>query len=270
MDKWLKRIWFVNGILVLIAASFAISDRIQAFFPSRTYRPTGPIVGEQASALRKDSLAIQDIVTTIPRRIGLSSYSYVALISKDLQRTIDIRGFMEAQSNVEPRFLQVRIVTEEEERSSIGSSGAINIAFVKDDGSDTRLLTMQKACIVQADIPPKGDTLQKYILYRIVFHDTDGDGRLTNRDQSALYISDLSGHNLRAVTPDSVVVRELVKSFRRGKLVFRGQVRPMESSRPVEDWPEQIYTYDVQTSRLAPLLPDENVLALARRILWTR
>ncbi len=268
MDKWLKRIWLVNGVLVLVVTVFFLSDRIQNYLHSRASRSVGPLVGERVKEARKDSLAIQDIVTTIPRRIGATSYTYVALISKDLERAINISAYLEAESAGERGPSLMQIVAESEERNSLYSAGTINLAFISDDGSDIRLLTQQKACVVRADIPQPGDTLQRFILYRIVFHDTNGDGRLTDRDESALYISDLSGQNLHRVAPDSIVVRELVKSFRRGKLVFRGQLRPQDSSIPQKDWPEQVYTYDLRTGSLTELLPNEKVLDLARKILW--
>jgi hypothetical protein len=268
MDKWLKRIWLVNGLLVLIVTVLFLSDRIQNYWASRASRPVGPLVGERLKEARKDSLAIQDIITTIPRRIGATSYTYVALISKDLERAINISAYMEAESAENRGPALMRIMTESEEQNSLYSAGTINLAFISDDGSDTRLLTQQKAYVVRADIPRPGDTLQKFILYRIVFHDTNGDGRLTDRDEARLYISDLSGHNLRPVTPDSIVVRELVKSFRRGKLIFRGQSRPHDPTIPQKDWREQVYTYDLGSGNLAELLPDEKVLDLARKILW--
>ncbi|HEX9655570.1 MAG TPA: hypothetical protein VGB89_01495 [Bacteroidota bacterium] len=270
MDKWLKRIWFVNGVLVLIVTLLFLSDRVQKYLQSGP-RPVGPLVGESIKDARKDSLAIQDIVTTIPRRIGATAYTYVTLISKDLEKAINISAYLEAESagkrGPSPMAL-VRVVPESEERNSLSGNGTINLAFISDDGSDIRLVTQQKACVVRADIPQPGDTLQKFILYRIVFHDTNGDGRLTDRDESGLYISDLNGLNLRPVTPDSIIVRELVKSFRRDKLVFRGQSRPHDPSIPQRDWREQVYTYDLRTGNLAELLPDERVLNLARKILW--
>jgi hypothetical protein len=268
MDKWLKRIWLVNGILIMAVATLSLSDRVQDLFRSRGYRPTGPLVGDRAKALRDDTLAIQDIITTMPCRIGQTSYTYVALVSKDLQHAIYIKDYLDAQSGPDRGAMLTRPAIEEDERSSLHSPGTINLAFMSDDRSDMRLLTQRKACVAQADIPPPGDTLQKFILYRIVLDDTDGDGRLTNRDRSTLCISDLSGHNLKQVAPDSIIVRELVKSFRGGKLVFRGQIRPLNSSIVEDDWPEQIYTYDVRTGTLAELLPNEEVLNLARRILW--
>lgn len=268
MDKWLKRIWLVNGILLLFALTVGISDRIQSYLHSRSARTTGPFVGQKLQDARSDSLALQDIMTTIPRRIGSTSYSFVALVSKDLERAINLRAYEQDQPASEIRLLRYSDVTEAAERNSLYGPGTVNLAFLSDDGSDIRLLTQQRACITSADIPQAGDTVQQFILYRIVFKDTNGDGRLTDRDQTELYISDISGRNLRRVAPESLAVQELVKSFRQRKLIIRAQVRPGDPSVPRADWREQVCTYSWTTGAFTQLLPDKQVLDLARRILW--
>lgn len=261
MDKWLKRIWFLNGIIIMIASVLFISEHIR--FP-RQYqeRPAGPIVGERLETVKKDSMVTQDIYTSIPRRIGKSSFSYVEIVSKDLVKAIRLSAFMDQSSGPS----ELRAVSESEERSML-SQGVINIAFIHDNGNDTRLLINKKCSIIRADIPEYGDTIQKYIIYRIVFDDSDGDGRLTYRDESRLWMSDLNGLNMRQICPDSISVRDLVKSFRRNKIIFRGQWKPKDITIPEHDWPEQVFAYDLQKGTLEQILPNKTVLDLARKLL---
>jgi hypothetical protein len=246
----------------MIASIFYISDRVQYYFQYNSRPNYGPIVGKRLNDAKKDSLITQDIYTSIPRRIGKTNYSYVEIISKDLEKAIRISAFSDDERGIS----EMRAISESEERSWL-SPGVTNIAFVNDNGKDTRLLIDNKCSIIRADIPLYGDTLQKYIIYRIVFSDSDGDGRLTYHDESNLFISDLNGLKLRQICPDSISVSQLIKSFRRNKIIFRGLYKPKDISIPKNDWRDQIFTYDLQKDTLELLLPNKTVLDLARRLL---
>ncbi len=245
----------------MIASVMYISEHVR-FSRQNDTRFDGPIVGKKLEAVKKDSLITQDIYTSIPRRIGKSNFSYVEIISKDLERSIRLSAYMDYDG----RPSEMRAISESEETSRL-SQGVINIAFIHDNGNDTRLLINKKCSIISADVPHYGNTLQKYIIYRIVFTDSDGDGRLTYRDESSLFISDVNGLRMRQICPDSISVRELIKSFRRNKIIFRGQFKPKDLTLPKNDWPDQIFAYDLQKDTLEYLLPNKSVLDLARKLL---
>lgn len=79
------------------------------------------------------------------------------------------------------------------------------IFYCKKDG-ETHLLLNKKAVIFYFDFLEKkgqGKPPTNFLLYRIVDKDTNGDKKLTPEDASIGYLSDLSGKNLRQITPNN-------------------------------------------------------------------
>lgn len=86
MDKWLKRIWLVNGVVGFIAAALFIYGwvRTSTSRPPSGYFTNGPYVGENLDKAIRDSLELQDIALTLPRQVGTSPYRFIQLRVKDL------------------------------------------------------------------------------------------------------------------------------------------------------------------------------------------
>ncbi len=267
MDKWLRIIWLVNGILLLIMFGSGLKDTIEGWIPRGGGEPSGPIVGKELEKAKADTLALQDIVSTVPERIGRTHYSYLSLAAKDLAKPSGMpkyseKGYSEAVKYSRPSGASDEIIFNSYDE-------AINIIFLSDDGSDMRLLLREKGAVVSTDIPSSDDTAQSYNLYQIVFRDTNGDGRLTSEDRSILYISDLDGRNLRPLLPDSVDAKRVVRSFRDDEIFIMCQIRPRDPKVPESDWREIIYRYDVLAQKLSTILPDDRLMNEARRILQT-
>ena len=101
-------------------------------------------------------------------------------------------------------------------RKSIKSKNFYNIIFYNKKNAKTNLL-LNKSAIIKSfnfleidaqqktDITETTETTEKiqknFWLYRIIKTDTNQDGKLNNLDANIGYISDLSGRNLRQITP---------------------------------------------------------------------
>ena len=213
---------------------------------------------------KADTIALQDITTTVPERIGRTSYSYVALGAKDLAKAARMleTGDEMREALFEPPLLRELAYQE--------NDGAINIIFMSDDGSDVRLLLKEKAALVGIDIPSARDTTRSFNLYRIVFRDTDGDGRLTALDRWVPYVSDLDGRNLQPIAPDSVDALRMFESFRKDEMFVIARIRPRDPRVPESDREQIVCTYDVHARKLSPVLTNDSLLREARKILQTK
>jgi hypothetical protein len=265
MDKWLKRIWLVNGILLLVAFGMIFSSDIASRFHRSRYHAgaiSSPIVGSKLEKARADTLALQDVTISLPSRIGKTKYSYMSVVAKDLTKPVRMKD-----SSPEPAG-EVHCISIPEDRfEATPWIPRINLVFMSDDGTDVRLLLKEKAAIVRTQIPSSQDTTDSFILYRIVFRDSNGDGLLTWDDDSVPYISDLDGRNLHPLVPDSIDVTAVDKSFRDNELFISGLIRPKDAKVPKADWPETLFKYDIAARRLSPILRDDKVLDEARRML---
>lgn len=88
------------------------------------------------------------------------------------------------------------------ERTSLYS----NIIFYRKKDGETHLLLNKKAAIFYFDFLEKkeqGKPATNFLLYKIVDKDTNGDKKLTSEDAIIGYLSDVSGKNLRQITPNN-------------------------------------------------------------------
>lgn len=81
-----------------------------------------------------------------------------------------------------------------------------NIIFYRKQDGASHLLLNKKALITSFDFldnKQSGKPPTKFLLYRIIEKDTNGDKKLTSEDATIGYISDLAGKNLRQITPNN-------------------------------------------------------------------
>lgn len=81
-----------------------------------------------------------------------------------------------------------------------------NIIFYRKKDGQSHLLLNKKAIISSYEFlekKEKGKPAARFWLYRIIENDTNGDKQLTYEDASIGYLSDLSGKNLRQITPNN-------------------------------------------------------------------
>ncbi len=267
MEKWFRRIWLINGFLVLIGACLFIWEEVRTLFPRPFPTDQGPIVGEKLEKAIKDTLALQDISMTLPRQIGTTQYRFIQLRTKDLTTPVRMMKYSQLAapamtSRLEPDYSY--------EYDALQGSSTINLVFIKSDGSDAHLLLDKKGFISTADIPNERDTNQKFNVYRLVFEDTDNDGRLTSQDRFDLFVSDFLGKNLRQITDSTIKVTRYMKSIREGRLFLLAKVRPVDPKIPETDWIEKVFVYDLNSNRLSPFLADEVLLKKVREMLWSK
>ncbi len=269
MEKWFRRIWFINGILILFGASLFIWQQVRMYLPERSSAlARGPIVGEKLEKAIKDTLALQDISMTLPRQIGVTQYRFIQLRAKDL--TTPVRIMKYSRLEIPPAMTMRTEPDYSYEYNALEGSSTINIVFIKADGTDAHLFLDKKGFIATADIPSEQDTAQKFNVYRLVFEDTDNDGRLTSLDRFDLYVSDLFGKNLHQISDSTLKVTRYLKSIREGKILLLAKVRPADSKIAEADWLEKIFVYDLKSNQLSAFFTDESVLSKVREMLWSK
>jgi|GEM_PF-2111058 len=265
LNRWLRRLWLVDGIIVLIGGSIFTVQMIQGYLRTRP-EAQGPMVGERLEKAIKDTLALQDVSMTLPRQVGTTPYRFVQLRAKDLTTPSGIMKYSEPGpipwTPVGPDYSR--------EYNVLEGNSTINLVFIKADGSDAHLLLDRKGFMATADIPSERDTSQRFDIYRLAFYDTDNDGRLTRSDISDLYVSDLFGRNLRQITDSTIKVTRYVKSIREGKVLLLAKVRPADSKIAEADWVERVFVYDLKSDQLSPFLTDESLLKKVREMLWSK
>lgn len=160
-----------------------------------------------------------------------------------------------------------------------GSSGgrggvSVNVMFLDADGG-VRLLLDRPAFITQVSYPGVPSDMQpperplarrEWISYLVALDDTNGNGRLDERDALALYATDLDGRNLRRVAgpPLRYLSHEPLGPTR--MLVYALQP-PQGEEVPEDRMPQRAFVYDVPSGRLSPYTAMDSAAARAGRIL---
>lgn len=243
MDRWFKVVWLINGFLVLAALLIGLGlllaeQKKQAERRNRSYQRPGP----QVATVVADSLVTQDVKLGLPREIGTTNLVYVEIGVKDLSKP-------------------------KQETIGMNPSESVNLLICKQDGSEPRLLLDRKAFVVGVDIPSRRDTLRRFSLYRIVAEDTDGDKRLTVRDESRLYISELNGTRLSPVLPADLRCNRYKVNEEEQELILVAHEQSGNTSR-TGDEREELMVFDLRTRTVRKFLGEDESIERARRILW--
>lgn len=191
-NKFIKFLIILNGTLLPLILCFVLYQISKDFFKGNndSYEQ-GVILGEELEEAKKDSVALQ----------GLRYYSPNSLY------------------NTENMYLPVSLLTyQEKKRLSKAAASAndfneeflkyVNVIFIDKNYKVIRSLVNKKASIKQIEEQRKTngynntepDLSIKYIAYMIAFEDSNQDGKLNSSDNHDLYLSDLSGGNLKKVT----------------------------------------------------------------------
>ncbi len=182
LDKILKYLWLINGIIFLIWSYFSIYPHMYRLFkPKPASKRSGVIVGEKLSKAREKGFELQAIKLESPKRIERNNYLIIPVSQKDYP-------------NPQPSTQQIR--SQAQWRSTYYNQAGLfnNLIFMKEDGSDKHLLFKNKVAILSFSIPRKD--IGDIIYYRIVEKDTNGDDRLDYSDEYSFYTSDLEGKHL--------------------------------------------------------------------------
>lgn len=189
-NRLIKFLVILNGLLLPVLLLFALYQITKELYTNKNHYPDGVILGEKLEEAKKDSVALQ----------GLRYYSPISIY------------------NSENKLLKISLLTYQEEKklkeaasvaNDIGdpSFNLVNIVFLDKNYQVIGSLVDKKASILKIEF--KGnyyyedkpiDKTYRYIGYLIAFEDTNKDGKLNSKDNHDLYISDLSGKNLKKIT----------------------------------------------------------------------
>jgi len=102
LDKWFKRIWLVNGILVLAFITLSVAIQARDYLFPRKRIQHGAIVGPAIQREQSDSLVLQDLSLTVPQPIGNSGYSFIALVACGLTHPVRQTVYLSGTEGVLP------------------------------------------------------------------------------------------------------------------------------------------------------------------------
>lgn len=249
LDVWLKRIWLLIGCLVLFIALAGAVIFVLQLFTGHNYG--GPLVGANAHPQGPDSLVMQDLTFDFPQPLGRTGWLNIGVYVRDLSSpTPETASHLSKYSEVYSR-----------------RQGMVNILFLKRDGSEAHPLLESRALIKTTDIPNESDSLQRFNLYDISFRDSDRNGRITPKDSSQLFISDLNGDRLAPLIDNSHVLVTYEKSRDRKLIYLLLKERVNLPEVKPENWPERLYVFDVGSRSMSSLPKDGQVLERMRRTL---
>ena len=160
------------------------------------------IVGEKLEKAKEKGLRLQAIKIESPKLIESVDYWVLPFAQRDLDR---------------PQASQVRLpYWANLYAASYGPFN--NLFFYKYDGSDAHLLFDRKLLIAMFAFPTteKG----RFIYYLVVEEDTNNDGRVYMDDKQHLYLSDLTGKNLRRLEFSHGQVNYVFPEMKTGDLII--------------------------------------------------
>lgn len=251
MERWLKRLWFVNGVLLLILLVLGIGAFLVSWLSGAFTRPNAVLAPDVPHADAKP----RAVRYSPPRTIwGTKSRVVVVRYGKGQQGA----GFGSGAGLSRDYY-------------SYGDGDAdgpvVNLVFLT-GASPGRVLLDKPAYVGWFDYPSsKDDSLQRWLSYRIAFEDTNGDGRLDTDDREDLYVSDLDGSNLRRVLPPGMRLlhHEDVGDGRR--LVVTALEVPRDWRGSDDELPQRAFLYDVATGTTTPYTALDSLVRAAARIL---
>ncbi|MFL5541128.1 MAG: hypothetical protein ACJ8J0_19230 [Longimicrobiaceae bacterium] len=254
-DRLLRRVWLINGFLVLaflaVAACGALFAVATGMF-SRVEEGVEVRPGATPAAAR-------------PRAVRFGAPAPVRGTSTTL--SLIYHGEAEQVAEV-PSVSGYGYAA-----SRGGGQGAlVNVVFVDSGKPAGRLLLDRPAYIGEIRYPDAGDrfnrdSLQTWISYQVALADTDRDGSLDDDDAMAVYVSALDGTGFRRVSPEGVDVTFHGMRADRRSIVIIGLQEPGGGRHvPREQLRQRVFVYDVPTGRLTGFSALEGPAARAARI----
>ena len=110
-----------------------------------------------------------------------------------------------------------------------------------------------------------GDSIQDFILYKLHFEDTNNDNVLNYADKGQFYISELDGHGLRKISPDSLRIYGYQLALENNAIHFFA--KHYNSQIRGEHVDKEIYEYSLKTREWKALREVNAVLRKAASLL---
>ena len=199
--RWLL---VMDGILILVVCIALLIRYIPEIYRRYSSRPpnvSGPIVGDKKSEAVEKGVAIQDIQLLPPKIIPRSGIRVIEIVQRDLEKEKRMTQHLMSISN----YGESAPYQGQPEFSRISGQSTVNLLLFSESNSNGFLLFNRQVLIRKAFVPRNPEDPQDYILFIVADRDSDGDGRLSSRDDQSLWVSDLYGQELNQVTPDSLL-----------------------------------------------------------------
>lgn len=201
LDRILKILWLVNGVLFFTLLSFVGYRLYLEEFDTRhdDEAETALVIEGDSSAVLKKDKEVQGLVYS---RIENVPGTSIRVLPISTRRFKALTGERKKYAG---SYLRIS-----DEVHHIGDDN-VNFIFMDIDYKVINTLLTRKAFIHVAACPPMEsqentpDPTIKNILYLISFKDSNNDGLLGASDSSDLYISDVDGSNLIQVTRNAFV-----------------------------------------------------------------
>jgi hypothetical protein len=256
MERWLKRVWLINGIVLF--ALLALGLGFAAVAAVREWRGNEAVAVAAPTPRGRDGSAdrVRAVRFDVPHAVRGTS-TRIVLVRHGADYLAEKYAGLSGGSGYDMR---------------VRDGPVVNVIFLPAEGAPGRLLFVRPAYLTDVSYPGKeygrADSLQTWIAYQVVLEDSDADGKLDEDDQQELFVSDLEGRSLRRVLPAGWRLKEY-ESLRNGRELV---VTALEAAKPGVKRDEQralqrAFLYDVPTSRLQSLPALDSLVAEAGRLL---
>lgn len=254
IDRWLKRLWMVIGIvllpLVMYGAASLIGDLLGRRFRGND-RIEVPDLGAVDSTTRPRAVRYDQ-----PERV-LGSVATLVMVRYGSAQAEEGAGLggsrnLSLSSSYNGRF-----------------SPAINVIFFSPGDSEGTLLFDQPAFVSGVRFPSgPDDSLRTWLEYEVALQDTDGDRRLDEKDEVSLYVSDLAGRGLTRVLPEGQSYVSSSMGLKPGTILVYSLEIPAGANHSDRDrWRQRAFEYSLATKTATPYPALENPASRAGQIL---
>ena len=246
MDRWLKRLWMVNGVLLLVLLVLG-GGALLVTWLSGAFSSNNAVLAPDSS--RGTAVKPRAVRYSPPRPIWGTKTRIVIVRYGKRQQGAGV-GFGSGSY---------------EYRDEGGP--VVNLLFLTGE-SPGRVLLDKPAYVSWFDYPSsKDDSLQHWLSYQIAFEDTNKDGRLDSDDRVDLYVSDLDGSHLRRVLPPGMRVLDQQALGDGRHLIVTALQVPKDWRGSDDELPQRAFLYDVPTGTATPYAALDSLARDAARTL---
>ncbi len=248
-SRFFKFIWGVNGLLIFLLAVTGVlfvALRIFDELSDSSYEYSkGVILQPEKKKSRQLDPELQHLYYVMPQKIPYSDFYISGVYVMDREIPESAKDMVKRANDVNPNLF----------------GGMVNILFFRNNPDRVYPLLDGFGYIKQVDLPYRYNASamdekehRKYILYKISLEDSNGDGRINDKDRSAYYVSALNGKNLRQITPDSLNLSYWIDRDDHNKIYFsRVKKEKMLNEFGLSLKTRYLYSYDYSTNVFRPL-----------------
>lgn len=195
VDKFLKILWLINGLLILVLVGYLLTELISKEKQKRDRVDNEAMVGVPLEEAKNRGVALQGLKYDAPEQIGNTDISLLLISSMTYEQEKELKGIASMAGDI-----------------SYSAFNCINVVFLDTNYNVIRKLLDKKASISDLKVPGRygrrdeSDTLYKNIAYKIGFEDNNKDNLLSEKDNQDLFISDLDGSNLKRITEELDII----------------------------------------------------------------